>query len=107
MGSAAYFDVCSFPDLFHFNQGLARSAGAYIGKAWRKAVKDYKAIQQAGVYYSQQKPFEDRYLWQASCRKGYQDGIHAIHKAIHAFDNSGNWKALHQIKLEIQQAILH
>jgi len=101
------------PDLFHFNQPLARKAGASIGKAWDKACKAYEAIKSKRAtdpefYYSNYKErqaLEYRYLWQENCRRGYRLAIHKIHKAIHAFDEKGNWKTSAAIKKSIQESI--
>ena len=102
LGETEYFNVCSIPDLFHFNQGIAHSVGASIGKAWKRA---YKAYQTATGYYSERKPFEDKWLLMDVCRRRYQNGIHQIHKAVHAFNESGHFKTAKSIRKAIVQGM--
>lgn len=91
------------PDLFHFNQTLARTVGAFIGKVWKKT---YLAYKEATGYYSQRKPFEDKWLWADICRRRYQNGIHFINKAIHPFDEQGRLKSTADIRKGIVQGII-
>lgn len=103
LGNQNYFGVCSMPDLFHFNQSMARTAGALIGRVWKKAFKTYK---EASGYYSQRKPFEDNWLWADICRRKYRNGIHLIHKAIHPFDEQGQLKSAARIRRGIAKGII-
>ncbi len=91
LGSPAYFDVCSMPDLFHFNQEFAHAIGAPLGKAWKRA-KDNLAIQKsAKSAYSEWKEQEDKYLALDNCRRRYQNGIHGIHKAVLPSNEDGTF----------------
>lgn len=111
LSKAEYLNVPSMPDLFHFNQLLARKAGAVIGRAWKEALKAYLAIKGAKAYYSERQPLEYRYLWQNNCRCGYQKSIQLIHRAVHPFaEKTGAgqtpWKSGAVIEKEIRQSIL-
>lgn len=99
LGTPDYLDVVSMPDLFHFNQQLAQSIGALIGKAWKKS---YEAYQKTEGYYSQRKPLEDEWLSLDNCRRYYQNGIHGIHKAIQPYTEEG----LFTTSKTIRQAIV-
>lgn len=105
-----YLNVPSMPDLFHFNQLLARKAGVIIGKKWKQTLKAYLEIKQTKAYYSQRQPLEYRYLWQESCRSCYQRSIQLIHRAIHPFTEKIElgqtpWKSIVTIENEIKQSI--
>jgi Family of unknown function (DUF6399) len=102
LGTSEYFDVCSMPDLFHFNQELGKNIGATIGKAWKKAKETYT---QSTGYYSQRKPFEDAFLELDICRNRYQNGIHAIHKAVQPFTPEGVFTTAKIIKDAINAGI--
>ncbi len=102
LGKAEYLDAPSMPDLFHFNQGIAQSVGALIGRIWKKALTEYK---QTKGNDCQTAALEQEWLLVDSCRTAYQNDMHAIHKAIHAFDGSGNLKSADAINLEIICAI--
>ena len=87
LGHKDYLNICSMPDLFHFNQPLARKAGASIGKAWDKARKAYEAIKSQKetcpeIYYKERQPLEYRYLWQENCRRSYQLAVSYTHLTL-------------------------
>lgn len=105
LGKAQYLGVCSMPDLFHFNQTLARRAGAFIGKAWKESLQQLEKIKTTDDYYSQRKPFEDAFLFQDLCKRKYRMAMHAIHKAIHPFNEEGGLKETAQIQRPICQSI--
>lgn len=106
LGSVDYLNVCSMPDLFHFNQTLARQIGSVIGRAAWRAWTDFQQIKATGAYYSQRRPHEDRYYWQENCRRSYQDAMHTIHKTLHAFDFTGNWQQSENIECGLTQAVI-
>lgn len=90
------------PDLFHFNQDLARGIGAPIGKAWKKAkVAYYEAKDQYGV----RKSLETTYLRLDICRNRYQNGMSGIHKAVQPFTSTGEFKSAKAIKRAIIDSI--
>lgn len=110
LSKSEYLDVPSMPDLFHFNQLLARKAGVIIGKAWKQTLKAYLEIKETKVYYSKRQPLEYRYLWQNNCRSCYQKNIQNIHRAVHPFiekieDGQAPWKNSDSIENEIKQSI--
>ena len=88
LGTSDYFDVCSMPDLFHFNQELAQAVGAPLGKAWKKAKEATKA---ATGLHSERKKLEDNYLLLDICRRRYQNGMHGIHKAVQPYNEDGSF----------------
>jgi len=94
------------PDLFHFKQVLAKKAGTVIGRAWQKSLKLFKEIKATGAYYSERKPYEDRYLIHDNCHKKYQNGMDLINKAIHGFDIIGQWKNPVEIRRQIVKGIV-
>lgn len=98
LGKPEYLDVSSMPDLFHFQQDLARSIGAPIGKAWKKAKKAYEDVKDQ---YGVRKPLESVYLQLDICRNRYQNGMHGINKAIQPFTKTGEFKTAKVIKRSI------
>jgi len=91
LGDADYFDVCSMPDLFHFNQELAQTVGAPIGKAWKKAKGLLKAAKASAGLHFERKELEDNYLSLDVCRRRYQNGMHDIHKAVQPYNEDGSF----------------
>ena len=89
LGKSDYLDVCSMPDLFHFNQSLAIRAGAYIGRVLQKATKQYREVKASGVYYSQRKPSEDKFLFLDMCQRLYRQSMNQINQVVHPFDKQG------------------
>lgn len=98
LGKPEYLDVCSMPDLFHFQQDLARGIGAPIGKAWKKAKQAYY---EAKDQYGARKPLETAYLRLDICRNRYQNGMHGINKAIQPFTKTGEFKTAKVIRRSI------
>ncbi|MFK7775941.1 MAG: DUF6399 domain-containing protein [Saprospiraceae bacterium] len=110
LSKTEYLNVPSMPDLFHFNQILARKAGVIIGKKWKQTLKAYLEIKETKTYYSQRQPLEYQYLWQKNCRSCYQKSIGMLHRAIHPFtekieDEQVPWKSSVTIEKEIKQSI--
>jgi len=98
LGKEEYLDVCSMPDLFHFQQDLARDIGAPIGKAWKKAKEAYyEAKDQYGI----RKPLEYAYLRLDLCRNRYQNGMHGINKAVQPYTKTGEFKTAKTIRRSI------
>lgn len=95
LGKPEYFDVCSMPDLFHFNQELGHAIGAPIGKAWKKAKIAYETSE--GLHF-ERKPFEDAYLLLDVCRRHYQNGIHGIHKVVQPYNSDGSFSLIDPIR---------
>jgi len=64
LGNPEYLGVHSMPDLFHFNQTLARRAGAHICKAYNAALKKYQEAKATFPAWrlSKIRPFEDMYI---------------------------------------------
>ena len=92
LGKEEYLDVCSMPDLFHFKQMFATRAGAFIGKAYKKALENYEAIKarrEPKAYYSERYPIEAKYLCQEQYHRLYRDAMDNIHKIVHPFSASG------------------
>ena len=102
LGSPEYLDVCSMPDLFHFNQDLAKIVGAPLGKAWNKAKKEWK---QAEGIYSERKEYEDKYLLLDTARRYYQNGIHGIHKTVLPFNEDGSFREISSIRKKISESV--
>lgn len=98
LGSPEYLNVCSMPDLFHFNQDLANIVGAPLGKAWKQAKHKWK---QAEGYYSERKEYEDKYLLLDVARRYYQNGIHGIHKTVQPFNEDGSFRKVSTIQKQI------
>lgn len=111
LSKPGHLNVPSIPDLFHFNQTLARKAGVIIGKAWQQTLKAYLEIKQTKACYSKCQPLEYRHLWQDNCRSCYRKSIQMIHRAIHPFVEKIEieqtpWKSTVIIEKEIKQSIL-
>ena len=106
LGDKDYLNCPSMPDLFHFQQTLARKAGTVIGRAWKKAAATFEQKKKDKVYYSQRKAEEDRFYWQDNCRRRYRKAIEQIHKAVHAFDENGRWHKSSEIRHQIGQGII-
>lgn len=102
LGKPNYCDVCSMPDLFHFNQDLGHVVGAPLGKAWKEAKQAYY---KAKKEYGKRKELEDIYLSVDSHRRQYQNGIHAIHKAVLPFNEDGSFKAATTILKVIRESV--
>ena len=105
LGKSDYLDTCSMPDLFHFNQPLAIRAGAYISRVLQKATKQYREIKASGVYYSQRKPSEDKFLFLDMCQRLYRQSMNEINKVVHPFDTQGWLTDKTIIKQTLQQSI--
>lgn len=110
LSKSEYLNVPSMPDLFHFNQLLARKAGVINGKAWKQTLTAYLEIKKTQAYYSKRQPLEYRYLWQNNCRSYYQKSIQNIHRVVHPFmekieDGQAPWKSSDTIEKEIKQSI--
>jgi len=86
------------PDLFHFQQDLARGIGAPIGKAWKKAKQAYY---EAKDEYGARKTLEAAFLRLDMCRNRYQNGMHGINKAVQPFTKTGEFKTAKVIKRSI------
>ena len=99
LGKEEYLDLCSMPDLFHFQQELSRGIGASIGKAWKKGKQAYY---DAKDQYGERKELESAYLKLYMCRNRYQQGVHNINKAIQPFTENGTFKS----SKTIEQAII-
>jgi len=102
LGQPAYLDVCSMPDLFHFNQDLAKIVGARLGKAWKQAKDAWK---QAEGFYGERKKYEDKYLLLDNARRNYQNGIHGIHKTVQPFKENGEFCDVETIRRKISQNV--
>lgn len=102
LGRPAYLDVPSIPDLFHFNQPLARRLGSVIGRRWRRA---WVLFQQASGYYSQRKPFEDAYYSADLARKRYQNAFFGIHKALHPFLPDGRLTDGESVRFQLSHSL--
>lgn len=102
LGKPEYMDVCSMPDLFHFQQDLARGIGAPIGKAWKKAKEAYKEAKEC---YGERKALESAYLKLDICRNRYQSGMHGINKAVQPFTNTGEFKTEKTIRHSIISSV--
>jgi len=92
LGKEDYLDVCSMPDLFHFKKMFTTRAGAFIGKAYKKALENYEAIKsrrEPKAYYSERYPIEAKYLCQEQYRRLYRNAMDNIHKIIHPFSALG------------------
>ena len=108
LGKEEYLDVCSMPDLFHFKQMFAVRAGAFIGKAYKKALENYEAIKarkEPKAYYSERYPIEAKYLCQEQYRRLYRNAMDNIHKIIHPFSASGLLQKGEDIKQSLLQSI--
>lgn len=105
LGAEEYLDVVSMPDLFHFNQTLARKVGSHIGKAWSKALKNYKSMDISGANLKELKALEYAYMLRDVHRRLYRKGIDNIHKTLHAFKLDGCFSQSEQIKQELKQSI--
>lgn len=98
LGDPEYFDACSMPDLFHFNQELAQAVGAPLGKAWKKA---REAVNAATGLRFERKELEDNYLLLDVSRRQYQNGMHGIHKAVQPYNEDGSFSEEHTIRKAI------
>ena len=102
LGKPDYMNVCSMPDLFHFQQDLARGIGAPIGKAWKKAKEAYNEAKEC---YGERKILETAYLKLDMCRNRYQNGMHGINKAVQPFTKTGEFKPEKAIRHSIISCI--
>ena len=102
LGQPAFLNAPSIPDLFHFNQPLARRLGSVIGRRWRRA---WMAFQQSTGFYSQRKPFEDAYYSADLSRKRYQNAFFDIHKALHPFQPDGRLTDAESIRLHLSGSL--
>ena len=105
LGEKEYLDVLSMPDLFHFNQTLARKAGTIIGKAWSKALKNYKSIEVSGADPKELKALEYAYMLRDIHRRLYRKGIENIHKTLHAFKLDGCFSQSEKIEQDLRDNI--
>lgn len=103
LGKPEYMDVCSMPDLFHFQQELSKGIGASIGKAWKKSKQAY---QDAKDQYGERKELESAYLKLDMCRNRYQQGVHSINKAVQPFTENGEFKSTTAIEKTIISSIV-
>ena len=103
LGKPGYLDVCSMPDLFHFQQDIAKSIGAPLGKAWKKAKQAYY---EAKEDHKKRKPLETAYLKLDVCRNRCRNGMHSINKAIQPFTESGDFKSSKVIENAITRSIV-
>ena len=95
------------PDLFHFNQTLARRAGAPICKAYNAALQKYKEVKATFPAWrlSKIRPCEDMYLLRDLHKNAYRRAMDTIHKAIHAFDKDGHFSDLKKVNCDIRHSI--
>ena len=105
LGEKEYLDVLSMPDLFHFNQNLARKVGTIIGKAWSKALKNYKSIAVSGANPKELKALEYAYMLRDIHRRLYRKGIDNIHKHLHAFKPDGCFRQREEIEQDLRANI--
>ena len=102
LGQPAFLNVPSIPDLFHFNQPLARRLGSVIGRRWRRA---WTAFQGSTGFYGQRKPFEDAFYSADLSRKRYQNAFFDIHKALHPFQSDGRLTDAESIRLHLSGSL--
>jgi len=105
LGKKEYLDVVSMPDLFHFNQTLARKVGTIIGKAWSKALKNYQSIEVSGADPKELKALEYAYMLRDIHRRLYRKGIDNIHKNLHAFKLDGCFSQREEIEQDLRANI--
>jgi len=93
------------PDLFHFNQTLARKVGRAVGKAWQEALKNYKSMDISGACPKALKSLEYAYMLRDLHRRLYRTGIDNIHKTLHAFTADGLFSQSEQVKQDLKHNI--
>lgn len=105
LGSPSYLNICSMPDLFHFNQTLAQQVGTLVGKAWSKTMKAYKSKNPSGACPDEMRNLEYSYMLRDVHRRLYRKGIEGIHQALHAFQSCGKLMETEQIEKAIRKSI--
>ena len=99
LGKAAYLNVISIPDLFHFVQDISRAIGCRIGRKrkhlqgkWSKCEDDQ---QKGELKIELDELIQDQ--------KSYRKQIEQINKTVHPFDSQDEW----QSKAEVEKSLLH
>lgn len=105
LGDPDLLDVCSMPDLFHFNQMFVSKTGTVIGKAYQKALVEYEKVKASGAFSSVRKPYEDKYLFLKEKRFLYRKAMDNIHKVIHPFTPRGTWQTGGQIQSAVRKSV--
>lgn len=91
LGSSAYLNVCSMPDLFHFQQDLGKLGGLQIGKKHQQAQKSQSKQGLEGKTVLEKELIKKEAAEVIEIYKEYRNQTARVNKTIHPFDESNNW----------------
>jgi len=106
LGSTAYLNVCSMPDLFHFMQDIGNLGGLQIGKKYKKACIEKSFLKQKreklrdleqDIIKSTDKIIE---VYQE-----YRQETRSINQTIHPFNDLNEWTETATLKKNLLQSI--
>ena len=86
LGEAGYLQVCSMPDLFHYQQEIGKSVGCRLGKQLERA---QKAVAQAKESAKQE--VKEALESIEKIYQSYREQIEGINKLIHPFNEQNEW----------------
>jgi len=100
LGQAGYLEICSMPDLFHYQQDIGKSVGCRIGKQLERAEK---AMEQAKESAKQQAKEHLEKLQQVY--QSYRQQIEQINELVHPFNEQNEWVSASAIEKGLLQAL--
>jgi hypothetical protein len=92
LGNAAYLNVCSMPDLFHFMQDIGHLAGMKIGKIYKKACVQTMELKQKTTELTE----EEQAIFKQTDQiievyQSYREVTRGINQTIHPFNELNEW----------------
>jgi prefoldin subunit 5 len=106
LGSTAYLNVCSMPDLFHFMQDIGSLGGLQIGKKYKKACIEKSILKPKKEKLSE---LEQDIIKNADeiieVYQEYRQETRSINQTIHPFNDLNEWRIPEITKKNILQSI--
>ena len=100
LGTSAYLNVISMPDLFHFTQDLGKLAGLRIGKKREQAKK---AVTNASE--SEKAALTADFEQVDKVYQKYRQQIQQVNKTVHPFNEQDDWRKKGEVEKGLLQCL--
>ena len=100
LGQSAYLEICSMPDLFHYQQDIGKSVGCKLGKQLERAEK---AVAQAKQSTKQQAKEQLKKLQEIY--QSYRQQIEQINKVVHPLNEQDEWTNILAVEKKLLQCL--
>lgn len=106
LGSSAYLNTCSMPDLFHFQQDLGKLGGLQIGKKHQQAQMSKSALALQGKTTKEKELILKQADEVIEVYKSYRVQTAMVNKTIHPFGASDNWSDEQTINKTLLESVM-